>query len=548
VIKPKSQLVVFLLTVILFFPVWVQAVGIQLNPDGTVPGTPFHQLQEQIDTIELTPGPQGPAGADGTDCSISGSIVTCGTDISDVRGPQGIQGPPGPEGPPGPAGAGGGGAPQFILKDNNEAQVGTVVTVNYDSESFVENGLQVNNRSVLTALDVQKEDATTATVGISVDRFNIHFQHRVLFQNLGCSGPSRILGVVSTSDFLSAFTMSAVVGIPGQPNARKLYVPVDETEVPQSVAVQSLLVGDVCISPFNPPNPLPSVSAELVDGQLHLTHPGPYTLEGSAGAGGTGIHQVQLEDTNNTNCEATGGGPGGTPGWCPNGIQTTFFIVEPLVTEKSVVTITGVNISGSSISSCVVFLINPTVPGFRINCGLASDGSVLNYAITNSGEGSAGTEGPPGPEGPQGPEGPEGPQGPAGASADKVVAFGRVGSFPATIFYDGTGNFTAELTFDNLGFPSFYRVTINEPMDCEFFEAVGGYLAKGIILVTPIGPHGMRFTARAEPWATFDECANNPTWVVNLYSSIGVLNNPDDLVNVTNVFSFQIIGDPLPTP
>jgi hypothetical protein len=47
-------------------------------------------LQDQIDNIELTPGPQGPQGETGP------------------QGPQGIQGPIGPQGPPGPAGSGSG--------------------------------------------------------------------------------------------------------------------------------------------------------------------------------------------------------------------------------------------------------------------------------------------------------------------------------------------------------------------------------------------------------------------------------------------------------
>lgn len=214
-----------------------------------------------------------------------------------------------------------------------------------------------------------------------------------------------------------------------------------------------------------------------------------------------------------------------------------------MITPDSVVTAHLGEIPGV-FNHCFVRFINPDVPpaapAFNFHCDTPiPNGASLNYTIVNPG-GSAGGGG--------GGTGDGGGDGGGAPTAGKVEAFGRVGGFPATIFYNGTGNFTAELTFDNLGFPSFYRITINEPMDCEFFEAVGGYLAKGIILVTPVNPHGMRFTARAEPWATFDECANNPTWVVNLYSSVGVLNNPDDLVNVTNVFSFQIIGDPLPAP
>ena len=50
-IKSKFAPIVLLLTFILFFPVWVQAADIQLSPDGTIPGTPFEQLQAQIDAL-----------------------------------------------------------------------------------------------------------------------------------------------------------------------------------------------------------------------------------------------------------------------------------------------------------------------------------------------------------------------------------------------------------------------------------------------------------------------------------------------------------------
>jgi len=43
----------------------------------------------------LIEGPQGETGADGDDCTIEGTIVTCGDTSSDVQGPQGEEGPPG---------------------------------------------------------------------------------------------------------------------------------------------------------------------------------------------------------------------------------------------------------------------------------------------------------------------------------------------------------------------------------------------------------------------------------------------------------------------
>jgi len=323
----------------------------------------------------ITWSEEGPAGADGAD----------GQD--GVDGQDGIDGERGPAGPPG--------APQFILKDSTGAQVGTVVTVNDDWESFIvrppDAGVLVKtNRSVLTAIDIQKANTTTATVAISVDRLNIHFQHRALFKDFGCTVPvgesPLTKEFIVDVDFPPAFTMPAVVvGVPGQPDVRKLYV---QTEGESSEIREhfSLLIGSDCIDrPVDDPVIVPSISMELIDDDLHQTFPGPYTLEGPAGAGGTIIHQVHLEDSNNPNCEATGGIPGDptTAGWCPNDTLTSFFIREPLVTEKSVVMTTGVFIPGSGIgpSSCIVFLVNPTVPGFRINCSIASDGSVLNYAV-----------------------------------------------------------------------------------------------------------------------------------------------------------------------
>jgi len=181
------------------------------------------------------------------------------------------------------------GAPQFILRDSMGDQMGTVVTVNDDWESFLVGppgaGVLVKtNRSVLTAIDIQKEDTTTATVAISVDRLNIRFQHRLLFEDLGCTVPvgesPLTKEFIVDVDFPPAFTMPAVVvGVPGQPNVRKLYVQTDEAEPPVTRNHFSLLIGSDCIDrPFEPII-VPSVSLELIDKKLHKTFPGPYTLE-----------------------------------------------------------------------------------------------------------------------------------------------------------------------------------------------------------------------------------------------------------------------------
>ena len=70
----------------------------------TASGTPFDQLraaiqdlQNQINNIQLTPGPQGPQGAPGSQGPQG---------LQGLPGPQGIQGIPGPQGPQGTPGAG----------------------------------------------------------------------------------------------------------------------------------------------------------------------------------------------------------------------------------------------------------------------------------------------------------------------------------------------------------------------------------------------------------------------------------------------------------
>jgi hypothetical protein len=86
---------IFIITsaLILCMPAITLSADVPLTTDGKVPGTPFVVLQQQIDhlkaqlaTIQLTPGPQGPAGPQGP------------------LGPQGLQGPIGLTGAVGPQG------------------------------------------------------------------------------------------------------------------------------------------------------------------------------------------------------------------------------------------------------------------------------------------------------------------------------------------------------------------------------------------------------------------------------------------------------------
>ncbi len=65
------------------------------------------KLQEQLANIELMPGPQGPAGADGQDGAAFTYDMFTAEQLEALRGPQGVAGPQGLQGEIGPAGADG---------------------------------------------------------------------------------------------------------------------------------------------------------------------------------------------------------------------------------------------------------------------------------------------------------------------------------------------------------------------------------------------------------------------------------------------------------
>jgi hypothetical protein len=78
----KLGLAMAVLAFALWIPVLADAGDVNSTSEGKVPGQPFDYLQQQIDNIQLTPGPPGPQGP---------------------AGPQGEPGPQGPAGPPGPS-------------------------------------------------------------------------------------------------------------------------------------------------------------------------------------------------------------------------------------------------------------------------------------------------------------------------------------------------------------------------------------------------------------------------------------------------------------
>ena len=93
-LKEKCVLVGTFITIAVFILAMGSAFAadVGLTTDGKVPGKPFEYLQQQIDAIELLPGPPGPQGPAGP------------TGAEGLQGPQGEQGPKGDTGAIGPKG------------------------------------------------------------------------------------------------------------------------------------------------------------------------------------------------------------------------------------------------------------------------------------------------------------------------------------------------------------------------------------------------------------------------------------------------------------
>ncbi len=118
--------------------------------------------------------------------------------------------------------------------------------------------------------------------------------------------------------------------------------------------------------------------------------PGDPGADGEDGQDGTIIHQVHLEDSNETDCEnATFPPTLDNIGWCPNGSKNIFLIPDPMITPNSVVVAHLAEIT-LPIPHCQVRFINPNFPGtpiFNFTCDFGTpvppDGVPLNYVIIN---------------------------------------------------------------------------------------------------------------------------------------------------------------------
>lgn len=94
----------------------------------------LNHLEDGISNIELTPGPQGPAGPKG-DTGATGPKGDTG-----LQGPKGEQGPQGERGPQGPAGENGSDAKQItsVVINTDATDKVTGGTVTFTDESTVE--------------------------------------------------------------------------------------------------------------------------------------------------------------------------------------------------------------------------------------------------------------------------------------------------------------------------------------------------------------------------------------------------------------------------
>lgn len=113
---------------------------------------------------------------------------------------------------------------------------------------------------------------------------------------------------------------------------------------------------------------------------------GPPGADGADGQDGTIIHQVHLEDDNDSVCGSFPFPNINDPttfGWCPNDSRTNFIIQDNEINSDSVVIANLGNVPFAGIL-CQVRFINPAVRSFPFTCsGPVPNGPTLNYAIIN---------------------------------------------------------------------------------------------------------------------------------------------------------------------
>ena len=127
-----------------------EEIRVWINPAGEASGAlaTKQYVDGLIETIELTPGPQGPIGPEGPQGPI-GPIGPQGE--QGPQGPQGIQGEQGPQGIQGPIGPQGEPGQNYILTEADKSEIAGMVVV--DTSTFATMA-QVEAKGYQTEADV----------------------------------------------------------------------------------------------------------------------------------------------------------------------------------------------------------------------------------------------------------------------------------------------------------------------------------------------------------------------------------------------------------
>ena len=136
--------------------------------------------------------------------------------------------------------------------------------------NIVGNVLDVTGNAVPTLVEVELSSGDRANVLLRVSQDSgFQFNGSLLFSGANCTGDL----FLEFGGFLPAITTSAVIESAG---AKMLYVVT--TDTPVSVSIRSVMGGFGCFD-FEEPITVDVFPAELVDSDLEMTFPPPYTLE-----------------------------------------------------------------------------------------------------------------------------------------------------------------------------------------------------------------------------------------------------------------------------
>ena len=291
----------FLAVLVLYVPALAFAApDVTLTPEGKVPGGPFENLQQQVDSIkndlvniELTPGPQGPQGVAGPVGPQGPAGADGATGPQGLAGADGATGPQGPIGLTGPAGSDGeDGADGGDLFDHPWTQFGT--DVYYDGGNVgigtTEPSAALEVAGMIRATDT---GSTNPISGIGPEISYQSFNSRSLIQSFDRNSSLNVDLAFAGKE--QAFFINNGVG--GEPS--------DMSEV------MRLKSGKVGIGTKSPQNKLDIEGSAVIGASYSGTNTAPtdgLLVEGNVGIGTTGpsaalevAGMIRATDTGSTN-------------------------------------------------------------------------------------------------------------------------------------------------------------------------------------------------------------------------------------------------------